>query len=144
MGMEPINSITSIQAQTIARPVTAPKVTKEIAEGTAENVTLPKLDNNTVAVAKTQDGNNHHGYENQENAGQQPSNESIRKAVENINKNLKDAEAVFGMHEKTNRVTIKIVNKETKEVIKELPPEKTLDMIAKAWELAGLLVDEKR
>ena len=34
--------------------------------------------------------------------------------------------------------------KETKEVIKELPPEKTLDMIAKAWELAGLLVDEKR
>jgi flagellar protein FlaG len=29
-------------------------------------------------------------------------------------------------------------------VIKELPPEKTLDMIAKVWELAGLMVDEKR
>jgi flagellar protein FlaG len=39
---------------------------------------------------------------------------------------------------------IKIVDKETKEVIKELPPEKTLDMIAKIWEVAGLLVDEKR
>ena len=45
---------------------------------------------------------------------------------------------------KTNRVTIKIVDKKTKEVIKEFPPEKTLDMIAKVWEMAGLMVDEKR
>lgn len=57
---------------------------------------------------------------------------------------MSHSEAVFGIHEKTNRLTIKIVDKETKEVIKELPPEKTLDMIAKAWELAGLLVDERR
>ncbi|MBE5874939.1 MAG: flagellar protein FlaG, partial [Lachnospiraceae bacterium] len=41
-------------------------------------------------------------------------------------------------------VTIKIVDRTTKEVIKELPPEKTLDMIAKVWELAGIMVDEKR
>ena len=143
MGMEPINSISSIQAQTMTRPVTAPKVSSETVDGTAENVTVPKIDRDTVAVAKTQEGNNK-GYENQENLGQQPSNESIRKAVENINKNLKNSEAIFGIHEKTNRVTIKLVDKETKEVIKELPPEKTLDMIAKAWELAGLLVDEKR
>ena len=144
MGMEPINSITSMQAQTMVRPVTPPKVTSETAEGTADQVTVPKLDNNTVAVAKAQSGNGKNSYENQENAGQQPSKEAIRKAVENINKNLKDSEAVFGIHEKTDRVTIKIVNKETKEVIKELPPEKTLDMIAKVWEIAGLLVDEKR
>ena len=52
--------------------------------------------------------------------------------------------AEFGYHEGTNRVTIKIKDKETNEVIKELPPEKTLEMIEKAWELAGLLVDEKR
>ena len=57
---------------------------------------------------------------------------------------MSHSEAVFGIHEETNRVTIKIVDKDTKEVIKELPPEKTLDMIAKAWELAGILVDEKR
>ena len=31
-----------------------------------------------------------------------------------------------------------------KEVIKEYPPEKTLDMIAKVWEMAGIMVDEKR
>ena len=143
MGMEPINSISSIQAQSNMRPAVAPKVNNEIAEGTATNVTVPKIDKSTVAVAKSQEGNGKQGYENQENE-HQPNTESIRRAVENINKNLSDSEAIFGIHDKTNRVTIKIVDKKTKEVIKELPPEKTLDMIAKAWELAGLLVDEKR
>ena len=74
----------------------------------------------------------------------QASNEQIRQAVDTINKNAHNEEAVFGIHEATNRVTIKIVDKETKEVIKEFPPEKTLDMIAKVWEMAGLMVDEKR
>lgn len=60
-----------------------------------------------------------------------------------MNKNATNSEAVFGVHDSTNRVTIKIVDKQTKEVLKEYPPEKTLDMIAKVWELAGLLVDEK-
>ena len=32
----------------------------------------------------------------------------------------------------------------TKEVKKEYPAEKTLDMIQKVWEMAGLMVDEKR
>ena len=143
MGMEPINSISSIQAQTTMRPVATPKVSNEVAEGTASNVTVPKIDNTTVVVAKSQENGGNKEYESQEGSGQ-ASQESIRKAVENINKNLHDAEAIFGIHEKTNRVTIKIVDKKTKEVIKELPAEKTLDMIAKAWELAGLMVDEKR
>lgn len=79
-------------------------------------------------------------------ANQQEQNEKIRKSVEQLNKQIghQHVEAQFGFHEATNRVTIKIVDKDTKEVIREVPPEKTLDMIAKAWELAGLLVDEKR
>lgn len=77
---------------------------------------------------------------------QNEKNMQLKKAVDDINKSaLADqSEAVFGIHEKTNRVTIKIIDKKTKEVIKEFPPEKTLDMIAKVWEMAGLMVDEKR
>ena len=72
-------------------------------------------------------------------------NEKISKAIANINQKMTaNTEAVFGFHEKTNRVTIKIVDKDTKEVVKEFPPDKTLDMIAKAWELAGIMVDEKK
>lgn len=75
---------------------------------------------------------------------QQAKQAQIKKAVEDINKRAKSSEAVFGVHEDTNRVTIKIVDKQTKEVIKEFPPDKTLDMIARVWEMAGLMVDEKR
>ncbi|WP_024866248.1 flagellar protein FlaG [Butyrivibrio sp. FCS014] len=75
----------------------------------------------------------------------QADNAKIRKAISEMAKNAKsNAEAVFGIHEKTNRVTIKMVDKETKKVIKEFPPDETLDMIAKVWEIAGIMVDEKR
>ena len=70
-------------------------------------------------------------------------NSQIRKAVDEINKKAHNSEAVFGIHDATNRVTIKIVDKDTKKVLNEYPPEKTLDMIAKVWEMAGLLVDKK-
>ena len=80
----------------------------------------------------------------QGSADAQASESQMKKAVEDINKKAKTSEAVFGIHEGTNKVTIKIVDKQTKETIKEFPPEKTLDMIAKVWEMAGLMVDEKR
>lgn len=70
-------------------------------------------------------------------------NEKIKKAIENMKAQLPNSEIKFGIHEKTDRVTIKLVDKKTEEVIKEFPPEKTLDMIAKCMELAGVLVDEK-
>lgn len=72
------------------------------------------------------------------------SNSQLKSAVESINKNSQATEAIFGIHDGTNRVTIKIVDKDTREVVKEFPPEKTLDMIEKVWEMAGLMVDEKR
>ena len=73
-------------------------------------------------------------------------NEEIRKKVDQINKEMleQNSEAIFGIHDETNRVTIKIVDRNSKKVLKEFPPEKTLDMLAKLWEVAGIMVDEKR
>jgi len=71
-------------------------------------------------------------------------NKQLQQAVDKLKKNLnQQTEAVFGFHEGTKRVMIKIVDKNTKDVIKEYPPEKTLDMIQKVWEMAGIMVDEK-
>ena len=99
------------------------------------------VDKTTSIVENSQEK----GFSGKEDSqGKEATNEQIRKAVEQINKNMGNSEAVFGIHEKTNRVMIKIVDKETKKVIKELPPEKTLDMIAKVWDMAGILVDERR
>ena len=75
----------------------------------------------------------------------QADNAKIKKTISEMTKKVQsNAEAVFGIHEKTNRVTIKMVDKDTKKVIKEFPPDETLDMIAKVWEIAGIMVDEKR
>lgn len=144
MAIEPLSSAMTYQAQTTPQ---AKPVQKTIVENT--EVSTPEqmnaYDATTAKVAATEKQDSQNGQDSSMNgAQQQASNEQIKKAVEQMNKNMSHSEAVFGIHEETNRVTIKIVDKDTKEVIKELPPEKTLDMIAKAWELAGLLVDEKR
>ncbi len=77
------------------------------------------------------------------NNGQQTSRQ-LQQAVEKLKQNMKSqTEAVFGFHEGTNRVIIKIVDKDTKDIIKEYPPEETLDMIQKVWEMAGIMVDER-
>lgn len=141
MAIEALGSVMSVQAQTMSAPRPA-VVTAERPE-TAANSTVQaaeRVDKTTNVVENSQNKGQNSMAEQQE----QPSHEQIKKAVEQMNKKMMNSEAVFGIHEDTNRVTIKIVDKDTKEVIKELPPEKTLDMIAKAWELAGLLVDEKR
>lgn len=70
----------------------------------------------------------------------------IKSEISKANRRLKEhnTKCEFGYHEETKRVTIKILDKETEEVIREIPPEKTLEMIEKMWELVGLLVDERR
>lgn len=52
-------------------------------------------------------------------------------------------ELQISVHKKTKRINVKIINKESHEVMKEIPSERTLDMVAKMLEIAGLLVDEK-
>ena len=108
----------------------------------AENAAVAE----SIAQATTAMDTKAAGAENENTSKQNedPYNAQIRKAVEEVNKKAVNSEAIFGIHEATNRVTIKIIDKDTRKVIKEIPPEKTLDMIAKVWELAGLMVDEKR
>ena len=150
MTIEPISSVMTVQAQnTAAARNTATKVTTEENPSEYHPATVKaadKLDQTTAVVenAQSKDQNNTSADANSEQQ-QQVTNEQIKKAVEKLNKNMMShSEAVFGIHEATNRITIKIIDKDTKKVIKELPPEKTLDMIAKVWEMAGILVDEKR
>ncbi len=140
MAIEPLGSMMSLQAQTTVtqRPQTVEKPTQTVELNTQA---AERVDTTTMVVENAREKGQ--GGSNMEQSPEQ-SMEQIRKAVEQLNKNMSHSEAIFGIHEKTNRVTIKIVDKDTKEVIKELPPEKTLDMIAKAWELAGILVDERR
>ncbi len=66
--------------------------------------------------------------------------------VKEANKALVAAqrELEFSVHEKTKDIIVRVINTETKEVIREIPPEKILDLVASILEMAGLLVDERR
>ena len=143
MAIEALNSAISYQAQTTKQ---AKPVQKTVVEDTEVTTTQGKAVSGDIAagtkVGEAEKQDSQSGQNGSQN--QQPSNEQLKKAVEQLNKSMPHSEAIFGFHEETNRVMIKIGDKDTKEVIKELPPEKTLDMIAKVWELAGILVDEKR
>ena len=146
MAMEPLGSLMSVQMQSIAPVETVKPVVPEGTDATAHEIGA-QLDATTVGVASVQekgDGADSANAQGQQNQSQQPSKDQLKDAVSQMNKKMENSEAIFGIHEGTNRVTIKIVDKDTKKVIKELPPEKTLDMIAKVWEMAGILVDEKR
>lgn len=108
------------------------------AQGTSTDIAAQ-----AVTVKPKNSDENQDGTGNSKEEQKEPSNEQIKKAVEDLNKRMKNTSCEFGIHDATNRVTIKIVDKDSKKVIKEYPAEETLDMIAKAWELAGLMVDKR-
>ncbi|QHQ60671.1 hypothetical protein Ana3638_07715 [Anaerocolumna sedimenticola] len=70
----------------------------------------------------------------------------IKSILNETNNKIKPARTrcEFSYHEEVNRVSIKVMDVDTDKVIREIPPEETLEMLQKLWEVAGLLVDEKR
>jgi len=138
MAIESINSVMTAQAAA-QQPTTSVKTAAEYTDVSIADKG-PKVDNSTKVVEKNEGKDDGRSSNNNGEA----SREMLHKAVEDLNKKMTNSEVQYGFHDATNRVTIKIIDKDTKEVIKELPPEKTLDLIAKAWELAGIMVDERR
>lgn len=111
-----------------------------------------RLEAPVVAAANEKGDSN---YDNKEQGreelfGKNVSPEQAKAAVDDLNKQVKQASPIkhtqlsFKYHDETNRISITVTDSDTDEVIREIPPEKALDMLAKAWEMAGLLVDERR
>lgn len=49
----------------------------------------------------------------------------------------------FSVHETTGRTIIRVVDKETEELIREIPPEQVLNLMAKIGEMVGILFEQK-
>lgn len=69
----------------------------------------------------------------------------VQEVVEGLNKFLKPSlsSLKFEFHEGLNEYYITIIDEETKEVIKEIPPKKLLDLYQAMAEYVGLMVDKK-
>lgn len=49
----------------------------------------------------------------------------------------------FSLHKETGRTMVKVVNKDTNELIREIPSEEVLNLAAKLDEMIGIIFDEK-
>lgn len=66
-------------------------------------------------------------------------------AIKRVNESVMglNVELDYSVHDKTKSVMIKLIDKETNEIVREIPPEKLLDAFVFRMELVGLYVDEK-
>ncbi|NFS98230.1 flagellar protein FlaG [Clostridium botulinum] len=69
----------------------------------------------------------------------------VKDSVDKLNKLLEGQDIRLGyeIYGKFRDLTIRLIDTKTKEVIKEIPPRKIIDMVAKLCEMAGVLIDEK-
>ena len=147
MAIDSISRVVSSTGyqSTAVKPVKEPEqVVNNAQEAVAASVAITQ---STVVKSNNEQsrGDDKDGQDSEKNGAKSDKKTATMKDISEINKVInQNTIAEFGYNEPTNRVTIKIKDKETDEVIKEIPSEKALEMLAKAWELAGLLVDEKR
>ena len=73
------------------------------------------------------------------------SENQISEAVRRANRSLEWAKRHFeySVHEKTNTFVVRVYDSESDELIREIPPERILDLVARLWELAGIIIDER-
>ena len=71
--------------------------------------------------------------------------EELEATVEKANQFLLGLKTQFDfkVHEGTGRTVVRLIDKQTQEVVKEIPPEKMLDVLESIWDSAGILVDRK-
>lgn len=72
--------------------------------------------------------------------------EDVKKVVNSMNDFLRispSSHLKFEYHDKLNEYYVTIVDDRTKEIVKEIPPKKLLDMYAAMRDFLGILVDKK-
>jgi len=86
--------------------------------------------------------------ENQPKANAEEANKDTRSKIENIaqalNQYVKSAQRdlKIQVHEATGDIIVKVLSKENGKIIREIPPEKMLNLAAKMEEMTGILFNE--
>lgn len=147
MNIESVSSVAGSsnyqsQASQQTKPVSQAQPVKEAVTDTTQSSAV----NQAVVIGQVAESGQNKGTDgNASKDGKKEEAATSMKEVKDIRKLINNnTVAEFGYNEPTKRITIKIKDKDTDEVIKEIPSEKALEMLAKAWELAGIMIDEKR
>lgn len=154
MGMDGIGGVGALNVSSQTRVTRPQSETVDVNTGSTAGQQQVQVASLPPIGGKGNSNNNDQPGQQQDRGAVQTDQEvapdKIKAAVDDLNKTVKQASPMhhtqlsFKYHEDTNRISITVTDSDTDEVIREIPPEKTLDMLAKAWEMAGLLVDERR
>ncbi len=154
MGMDGIGGVGALNVSSQTRVTRPQSETVDVNTGSTAGQQQVQAASLPPVGGKGSNKNNNQSGQQQDRGAVQTDKEvapdKIKAAVDDLNKTVKQASPLhhtqlsFKYHEDTNRISITVTDSDTDEVIREIPPEKTLDMLAKAWEMAGLLVDERR
>lgn len=83
--------------------------------------------------------------QNPQSDEQKLSKDKLQQAVDSVNElfEISHNTSKFVMHEGLDRYYVQLIDKESKEVVKEIPPKKLLDAFYEMQKLVGMVVDEK-
>jgi flagellar protein FlaG len=136
-----IDAIGSVKRSTDDDFGTAKQTDYSVSRDTATSVnTVSKVQTDTPAS----EGDSSKDEDKDSKQGKDPSKKTIDSVMSEANQKMVKTRCEYAYDEPTKRVSIKVYDKETDELIREVPPEKSLEMLQRMWELAGIIVDEKR
>lgn len=132
--------------QKVAKPVEMPEQRSVEKAADVSNVSTSAQIERQVATSVEQDAARGYNGNEEAQATAAQNAQRIESAVKRANNTMRmtKTSCQFQYHEETNRVSIKVIDKDTEEVIREIPSEEALELIQKMWEMAGILVDERR
>lgn len=116
-----------------------------IGQGRQMGAEANKISDNSLQTSSVKTLDKVKDYNNKSSEKGEIKEKDLKNALDKLNKFLEDnrTHAEYQVHDKLNDVMIKIVDDKTGDVIREIPPKKILDMVAKMCEMVGVLFDKK-
>jgi len=124
------------------------RIATQLNEPVTKSSSISKLtetkiaDNSTVNVQSIE----HQAIENSVGTGEeQIPKEKLQQAVDTINEflHINHNNSKFVFHDGLDRYFVQVIDTQTDEVVKEIPPKKLLDAFYEMQKLLGMIVDEK-
>ncbi|MEK9197500.1 flagellar protein FlaG [Ureibacillus sp. 179-F W5.1 NHS] len=121
-----ISSQHAVESATVMKTVQSASIEQVEKQGSSNTTTMTNQQNATLENSEVTEG-------------------KLKQAVDSLNEFLEinHNSAKFVYHEGLERYFVQVVNKDTEEVVKEIPPKKLLDAFYEMQKLVGMIVDEK-
>ncbi len=121
--------VKSVPDKAVVSVKTAPKPQKSTIDNGKDSDSSDAVDRNLLELEK----------------GKKLSKDTLDSAFAGMNSKLKmqRTRCEYDYDKATNRVSIKVYDKDTDELVLEAPPEESIEALKKTLELAGIIVDEK-